>query len=251
MKSKGKTDECVSVALLLCVGFFFGLFVLLLGNMIYSHSVLLRFYVNWRPILIGPLTVARCSAGEELEEVHPGEHGADGGAQADGPRLHLAAAGRPTGQVARLVYSLPAFFPMQSNTSVTSCVYVFRVTEEVTARLLKSAAHPIERDGIVATRLCTHKDDVELTNENKLKQLPGLLDSSRLVSLRSRMLSFSQIQSCESNQSVWVQKYSSKKHHLRFTFFFQDPCACSRLWTATRCWLKPSTHRVLWVTPYT
>lgn len=49
----------------------------------------------------------------------------------------------------------------------------FRVTEEVTARLLKSANHQIERDGILATRLCTHKDDVELTNDNKLKQLPG------------------------------------------------------------------------------
>lgn len=48
-----------------------------------------------------------------------------------------------------------------------------RVTEDVTARLLRSADHQIERDGILATRLCTHKDDVELTNENKLKQLPG------------------------------------------------------------------------------
>lgn len=47
------------------------------------------------------------------------------------------------------------------------------MTEEVTARLMKSAEHQIERDGILATRLCTHKDDVELTNENKLKQLPG------------------------------------------------------------------------------
>lgn len=48
-----------------------------------------------------------------------------------------------------------------------------RVTEEVTVQLLRSANHCIERDGILATRLCTHKDDVELTNENKLKQLPG------------------------------------------------------------------------------
>lgn len=48
-----------------------------------------------------------------------------------------------------------------------------RVTEEVTTQLLRSANHCIERDGILATRLCTHKDDVELTNENKLKQLPG------------------------------------------------------------------------------
>lgn len=50
----------------------------------------------------------------------------------------------------------------------------FRVTEEVTAKLMKSAYHQIERDGILATRLCTHKNDVELTNDNKLQQLPGL-----------------------------------------------------------------------------
>lgn len=53
----------------------------------------------------------------------------------------------------------------------------FRVTEEVTAKLIKSANHQIERDGILATRLCTHKDDVDLTNENKLQQLPGLNSS--------------------------------------------------------------------------
>lgn len=51
------------------------------------------------------------------------------------------------------------------------------MSEEVTATLLGSAYHQIERDGILATRLCTHKDDVELTNENKLQQLPGLRSS--------------------------------------------------------------------------
>lgn len=49
------------------------------------------------------------------------------------------------------------------------------MTEEVTAKLMESAYHHIERDGILATRLCTHKDDVELTNENKLQQLPGVI----------------------------------------------------------------------------
>lgn len=61
----------------------------------------------------------------------------------------------------------------QSFISLLQAVRVGRVTEEVTARLMQSAYHKIERDGILATRLCTHKDDVELTNENKLKQLPG------------------------------------------------------------------------------
>lgn len=55
-----------------------------------------------------------------------------------------------------------------------SVLTLLRVTEEVAAKLMESAYHQIERDGILATRLCTHKDDVELTNENKLQQLPGL-----------------------------------------------------------------------------
>ncbi|KAJ3595382.1 hypothetical protein NHX12_004686 [Muraenolepis orangiensis] len=57
--------------------------------------------------------------------------------------------------------------------SLLQAVRMGRITEEVTAKLLGSAYHKIERDGIMATRLCTHKDDVELTNENKLQQLPG------------------------------------------------------------------------------
>ncbi|XP_041805675.1 ATP-dependent DNA helicase PIF1 [Chelmon rostratus] len=61
----------------------------------------------------------------------------------------------------------------QSFISLLQAVRVGRVTEEVTAKLMESAYHQIERDGILATRLCTHKDDVELTNENKLRQLPG------------------------------------------------------------------------------
>ncbi|TMS09695.1 ATP-dependent DNA helicase PIF1, partial [Larimichthys crocea] len=61
----------------------------------------------------------------------------------------------------------------QSFISLLQAVRVGRVIEEVTAKLMESAYHQIERDGILATRLCTHKDDVELTNENKLQQLPG------------------------------------------------------------------------------
>ncbi|XP_046883344.1 ATP-dependent DNA helicase PIF1 isoform X2 [Hypomesus transpacificus] len=61
----------------------------------------------------------------------------------------------------------------QSFISLLQAIRVGRVTEEVTAKLMQSAYHKIERDGILATRLCTHKDDVELTNENKLQQLPG------------------------------------------------------------------------------
>ncbi|XP_029106285.1 ATP-dependent DNA helicase PIF1 [Scleropages formosus] len=56
-----------------------------------------------------------------------------------------------------------------------------RVTEEVTSELMKTAYNCIERDGILATRLCTHKDDVELTNENKLQQLPGVIHTFEAV----------------------------------------------------------------------
>lgn len=51
---------------------------------------------------------------------------------------------------------------------------------------MKSAYHQIERDGILATRLCTHKDDVELTNENKLQQLTGLTSFNYVFSTFNR-----------------------------------------------------------------
>lgn len=65
----------------------------------------------------------------------------------------------------------------EGNVHSKSVLTPLRVTEEVAAKLMESAYHQIERDGILATRLCTHKDDVELTNENKLQQLPGLNSS--------------------------------------------------------------------------
>ncbi|KAM6918859.1 ATP-dependent DNA helicase PIF1 [Xenentodon cancila] len=61
----------------------------------------------------------------------------------------------------------------QNFISLLQAVRVGRVTEEVTSKLMKSAYHQVERDGILATRLCTHKDDVELTNQDRLQQLPG------------------------------------------------------------------------------
>ncbi|XP_048353210.1 ATP-dependent DNA helicase PIF1 isoform X2 [Sphaerodactylus townsendi] len=48
-----------------------------------------------------------------------------------------------------------------------------RCTEEVTKQLTATAAHRVERDGILATQLCTHKDDVELTNTKRLQKLSG------------------------------------------------------------------------------
>ncbi|NWI22963.1 PIF1 helicase, partial [Sula dactylatra] len=57
--------------------------------------------------------------------------------------------------------------------SLLSAVRLGRCTEEVTRLLMQTAANRSERDGILATRLCTHKDDVEITNERCLQQLPG------------------------------------------------------------------------------
>lgn len=50
---------------------------------------------------------------------------------------------------------------------------VTRCTEEVISLLMHTATNRSEHDGILATRLCTHKDDVELTNERRLRQLSG------------------------------------------------------------------------------
>ncbi|XP_023226143.1 ATP-dependent DNA helicase PIF1-like isoform X2 [Centruroides sculpturatus] len=52
-------------------------------------------------------------------------------------------------------------------------IRVGRCTEETTNILLQTADNIVENDGILATRLCTHKDDVEFINESKLKSLPG------------------------------------------------------------------------------
>ncbi|XP_075280839.1 ATP-dependent DNA helicase PIF1 [Opisthocomus hoazin] len=57
--------------------------------------------------------------------------------------------------------------------SLLSAVRLGRCTEEVSRLLMQAAANRSERDGILATRLCTHKDDVEVTNERRLQQLSG------------------------------------------------------------------------------
>nr|XP_009669087.1 PREDICTED: ATP-dependent DNA helicase PIF1 [Struthio camelus australis] len=57
--------------------------------------------------------------------------------------------------------------------SLLSAVRLGRCTEEVARLLMQTATNRAERDGILATRLCTHKDDVELTNERCLQQLSG------------------------------------------------------------------------------
>uniref|UniRef100_A0A8D0GMW6 ATP-dependent DNA helicase PIF1 n=1 Tax=Sphenodon punctatus TaxID=8508 RepID=A0A8D0GMW6_SPHPU len=57
--------------------------------------------------------------------------------------------------------------------AILHAVRLGRCTDEVTRQLTQTATNRVERDGILATRLCTHKDDVELTNAKRLQQLPG------------------------------------------------------------------------------
>ncbi|XP_044781053.2 ATP-dependent DNA helicase PIF1 isoform X3 [Bubalus bubalis] len=61
--------------------------------------------------------------------------------------------------------------------SLLQAVRLGRCSDEVTRQLRATAAHKVERDGIVATRLCTHQDDVALTNERQLQELPGEVHS--------------------------------------------------------------------------
>ena len=48
-----------------------------------------------------------------------------------------------------------------------------RCPEHVHSTLRATAQHNIQRDGILATRLCTHKEDVDQINDYHLKKLQG------------------------------------------------------------------------------
>ncbi|KAM6149325.1 ATP-dependent DNA helicase PIF1 [Erethizon dorsatum] len=61
--------------------------------------------------------------------------------------------------------------------SLLQAVRLGRCSDEVTQQLRATADHKVEQDGIVATRLCTHQDDVALTNERRLQELPGKVHS--------------------------------------------------------------------------
>ncbi|EDL26102.1 expressed sequence AI449441, isoform CRA_c [Mus musculus] len=69
----------------------------------------------------------------------------------------------------------------QTFISLLQAVRLGRCSDEVTRQLRATAAHKVGRDGIVATRLCTHQDDVALTNEKWLKALPGDVHSFEAI----------------------------------------------------------------------
>ena len=49
--------------------------------------------------------------------------------------------------------------------------YIVRCPPEVTSCLTATSRHVIDKDGILATRLCTHKEDVEQINSAHLNKL--------------------------------------------------------------------------------
>ncbi|XP_077603312.1 ATP-dependent DNA helicase PIF1 [Crocuta crocuta] len=69
----------------------------------------------------------------------------------------------------------------QTFISLLQAVRLGRCSDEVTRQLQATASHKVGRDGIVATRLCTHQDDVALTNERRLQELPGEVHSFKAM----------------------------------------------------------------------
>ncbi|XP_033636997.1 ATP-dependent DNA helicase PIF1-like, partial [Asterias rubens] len=61
----------------------------------------------------------------------------------------------------------PVFINILQNIRIGRC------PQELCDRLTATANHIIDRDGILATRLCTHKQDVDLLNQVHLKKLTG------------------------------------------------------------------------------
>lgn len=57
--------------------------------------------------------------------------------------------------------------------NILNNVRIGRVTDEIAKTLAGTSAQQIEKDGILATRLCSHIDDANLINESKLAQLDG------------------------------------------------------------------------------
>lgn len=57
--------------------------------------------------------------------------------------------------------------------SLLNLLRIGRVTDEVEARLMATSKQRIEKNGILATQLCSHTKEVNLINQNKLEQLEG------------------------------------------------------------------------------
>ncbi|KAG8437075.1 hypothetical protein GDO86_007958 [Hymenochirus boettgeri] len=89
--------------------------------------------------------------------------------------------------------------------SLLQAVRLGRCTDTVARQLLLTGTRRIERDGILATRLCTHKDDVELTNDRRLQQLPGELHSYEALDSDPMLIKTINAQ-CPVNQQIQLKK---------------------------------------------
>lgn len=56
---------------------------------------------------------------------------------------------------------------------ILNFIRVGHVTEEISKRLLQTSKQTIEKNGILATQLCSHTSDSNAINESKLSNLPG------------------------------------------------------------------------------
>ncbi|GBM62453.1 ATP-dependent DNA helicase PIF1 [Araneus ventricosus] len=56
-----------------------------------------------------------------------------------------------------------------------------RCTRDVIEKLKATNSHRIDKDGIMATKLSTHKDDVEIINNSHLEKLPGRIQTYSAV----------------------------------------------------------------------
>nr|XP_023015006.1 ATP-dependent DNA helicase PIF1 [Leptinotarsa decemlineata] len=61
----------------------------------------------------------------------------------------------------------------ESFISILNKIRIGQVDEKVSTTLEKTAKQKIERDGILATRLCSHTNDADIINGSKLKALSG------------------------------------------------------------------------------
>ncbi len=66
--------------------------------------------------------------------------------------------------------------PTSSSTVVLCTPY--RCCDEFAKVLVNTRYNQVDRDGLLATRLCTHKSDADTVNRAQLDKLPGQLSSS-------------------------------------------------------------------------
>ncbi|KAL0280093.1 UNVERIFIED_CONTAM: hypothetical protein PYX00_001485 [Menopon gallinae] len=65
-----------------------------------------------------------------------------------------------------------------------------RITDDITKKLQDTALHNIEKNGILATRLCTHTAESVSINQSKLDELPGEVKTFKAVDEPESLSSF-------------------------------------------------------------